>query len=357
MEKSLAGIRGTMKKGTKITFIILIVIILIPLGGLLFLTLAAYDPPPQEAAIAPGSSNSLEFTPETLRILTWNIGSAALNKNDGPPSDGETTGKSPNGETVKANLKDIGDFLSHQDGDVYFIQEVDRASSQTWKIDQARLLQTLFPDYSNWYSRNHKALFIPFPLLNPIAAVDSGILTLSRFTPRKQAVRHQLPGEYPWPIRTIHLKQCALIIRIPSPEAGRDWCLINIHLSAYKDGSLRAQQLSYLKKWMVELYEAKHFVVLGGAWNSFPTQKELPKWIRKVPQGWTPEGWQWGFDPKIPPHRFLGKPLPRGEENLETIIHGFLVSPNIEIKEIQGFDLAFKNSEHNPLAITLTRRQ
>ena len=228
-------------------------------------------------AISLGTSTSLDFAPETLRILTWNIGYAGLNKDGDFILDGGATSTPPSRAAVEADLGEIGDFLTLQDSEVYFIQEVDRASSRTWKIDQARFLQGLFPDYSGWYSRNYKAFFVPFPPLDPIGATDSGILTLSRFTPKKEVMRHQLPGEHPWPVQTVHLKRCAMITRIPSSEEGRDWCLINIHLSAYGDGSLRIQQLGYLKKWMLELYEEGHLVVdRGGLELPPPGHRERP---------------------------------------------------------------------------------
>lgn len=353
-----------MKRVVKILLIVLAVLILIPAGGLLFLTLAAYDPPPQEAALnfSPGASS--DFAPETLRILTWNLGYAGLDKNSDFILDGGVTSRPPNRETVEANLKAIGDFLTFQDSDVYFLQEVDKASSRTWKIDQTAFLKEKFPGFSGWYGRNYKAPFVPFPPKDPIGTTDSGIVTLTRFAPKDIPGRHQLPGEYSWPVRTVHLKRCAVITRIPTPEPGKDWCLINVHLSAYGDGSLRAQQLGYIKEWMVELYEEGHYVVLGGDWNSlfpgihrdhftpFTTPEELTTWIQRIPEGWTPADWRWCFDPQVATNRSLEKSFVRGE-NLETIIDGFLVSPNIEVKEIQGFDLAFESSDHNPLAITL----
>ena len=104
--------------------------------------------------------------------------------------------------------------------------------------------------------------------------------------------------------------------------------------------------------------------MVGGDWNSlFPgidlnhfapstTPPELLAWIQKIPENWSPPGWQWVFDADTATNRTLEKPFVRGE-NLESIIDGFLVSPNVTVEEVQGFDLMFKNSDHNPLAVTL----
>lgn len=37
-------------------------------------------------------------------------------------------------------------------------------------------------------------------------------------------------------------------------------------------------------------------------------------------------------------------------ENFVTIIDGFIVSPNVEIVNVQGKDLKFENSDHNPVS-------
>jgi hypothetical protein len=39
--------------------------------------------------------------------------------------------------------------------------------------------------------------------------------------------------------------------------------------------------------------------------------------------------------------------------NFLSVIDGFLVSPNVEIKQVKGYDLKFKNSDHNPVKIWL----
>ncbi|MBN2604249.1 MAG: endonuclease/exonuclease/phosphatase family protein, partial [Bacilli bacterium] len=40
--------------------------------------------------------------------------------------------------------------------------------------------------------------------------------------------------------------------------------------------------------------------------------------------------------------------------NFETIIDGFLLSPNITVDAVFGNDLAFENSDHNPVTIIFT---
>ncbi len=354
-----------MKLYVKIPLFAVITLLILAGAGLLFLTLAAYRPPDtEEAVLINAPAETALFGPEVLRIIDWNIGYAGLGGESDFILDGGVTSKPDSPETVEENLQAIGDFLKHQDGDVYFLQEVDKKSTRTDRLDQTAYLRDIFEEYHVWYARNYKAVFVPFPPSDPMGAMDSGLLTLSRFTPEETPRRHQLPGQYSWPVNTVHLKRCALITRIPSPDPDRQWCLINIHLSAYDDGTLRSEQLGFLKEWILSLYEEGHYVVVGGDWNSlFPgielhhfapstTPPELLAWIQKIPQGWSPRDWQWVYDEKTPTNRTLEKPFVRGE-NLESIIDGFLVSPNVLVEEVQGFDLRFQNSDHNPVAVTL----
>ncbi|MDR4174422.1 endonuclease/exonuclease/phosphatase family protein, partial [Bacillus nitratireducens] len=37
-------------------------------------------------------------------------------------------------------------------------------------------------------------------------------------------------------------------------------------------------------------------------------------------------------------------------ENFDTIIYGLIVSPQVEIAKVDGYDLKFDNSEHNPVS-------
>lgn len=368
MRASLPGAAGEiMKFAIKLLLKVIATILIIAGGGLLFLTLTAYSPEPQEEAITLFDRANESFTPQTLQITNWNIGYAGLGAESDFIMDGGVTSKVSSIDIVNNNLKGIEDFLLHQESDVYFIQELDRNSARSWNVEQANILDAAFPDYSAWFSYNHKAIFVPFPPTDPMGRTEAGLTTMTRYIPNETPERHQLPGDYSWPTNTVHLKRCAMITRIPSSTKGKDWCLINIHLSAYGDGTLRSQQLGYLKDWMMKLYGEGHYVVIGGDWNSLPpgieldqfgtytTPEELLFWIQRIPDDWTPAGWLWGNDPQNPTNRTLEKPFVRGE-NLESIIDGFVISPNVEIIDIQGWDLAFQNSDHNPITITVSEK-
>ncbi|OQY39190.1 MAG: hypothetical protein B6229_04390 [Spirochaetaceae bacterium 4572_7] len=331
---------------------------------LLFITIAEYRPQDQENAIVIKDGQSVSENVSSLSLVTWNIGYAGLDKDTDFVLDGGTMGCPRSQEAVEEAMSGISDTLAMLNSDVYILQEVDRSSSRTGKIDEADRISSLFSDHDAYFAPNYKALIVPFPLSDPIGKVDSGILTLSEYN-TDTAVRWQLPGYYDWPVRTIHLKRCALETRIPSTTPGIDWVILNVHLTAYGDGSMRVEQLAFLKEMMNKYYNEGHYVIIGGDWNSlFPgvtkeqfgsytTVEENLGWLQAIPDSWTPEGWQWAFDMDVPTCRTLDDSFVPGE-NLVCLIDGFLVSPNVSIDRVIGHNIGFEHSDHNPVSMEVS---
>ena len=136
--------------------------------------------------------------------------------------------------------------------------------------------------------------------------------------------------------------------------------LINIHLSAFDDGTLREQQSAFIRQQILALYEQGHYVVIGGDWNmvlpgvardafgSFTTPEQDLAWLKTLPDGFTPEGWTWAVDRTVPSVRTNEQPFREGE-NLRTVIDGFLLSPNVQLEDVRGVDLRFAHSDHQPV--------
>lgn len=332
---------------------------------LLTISLTAYRP----SEILPleniGESPLLyETIPQELTITSWNIGYGGLGFESDFVLDGGKMGKPESRDQVEKNLKGIAETLDSFNSDILLLQEVDTKSNRSFGINQVERITALRPGYHAWFARNYKALFIPYPLNSPLGRVNSGILTLSRFS-AESSQRLQLPGNYSWPVKLFYPVRCAQVTRFPAESGERDWYIINVHLSAYdKGGNLRIQQLKYLRELMLKLYNEGHYVIAGGDWNSlFPgsdlkdfgeytTGEDDLFWIQSIPESWTPEGWQWGIDSSIATCRTLEKPYVKGE-NLNVVIDGFLLSPNLELKGVKGLDLNFQNSDHNPVTLTV----
>jgi len=350
------------------------ILILITLT-LLYFTLMAYDPPEVVELENLGRESAAQSaTLDSLKVITWNIGYGGLDRESDFVLDGGDMGTARSKKAVEENLGAALSFLISEKAQVYFLQEVDRSSSRSYEINQLNEIVTSMEGYSAWYGINFKAVFVPFPFSDPIRKVHSGVLTLVDQSPlsseRIQLVteRFQLPGEYDWPTRIFHLRRCILISRIPTTIPDRDWCLINLHLSAYDaSGILRKKQLDFIRELMIDLYQQGHLVVMGGDWNSqfdgvenemfgsYNTSPENLAWIQQIPADWTPDKWQWGYDPQVPTVRSLDQPY-KANENFKTIIDGFLISPNVEITRVEGTNFNFQNSDHNPVTIWVKAR-
>ena len=307
-----------------------------------------------------------EGTPGGLSLLSWNLGYCGL----GSETDFFMEGGSQKGrnsiESYRTALDNMIEFIGKQEPDICFLQEVDTKSYRSYKIDQSYILASAFSGYEQYYGLNFKSPFVPVPVQAPIGRVRSGVLTMSRFAV-SEASRHSLPGSYGWPVKVFHLKRCALVSVIPSAVEGKEFYLINVHLSAYDNGNLRKQQLEYLKNFITARYNEGHYVIAGGDWNSlFPgvsvedfgpytTEEQYLFWVQKIPEDWTPADWQWCFDKNIPTVRSLERPYKKGE-NFTSIIDGFLVSPNLKVDQVRGFNLNFENTDHNPVSVTVSIR-
>ncbi|MDC7225371.1 MAG: endonuclease/exonuclease/phosphatase family protein [Spirochaetales bacterium] len=340
-------------------------------SALLFFVFTEYKPAESEV-LTPVYDSALSQTadesptPGGLRILTWNTGYCGLNtETDFFLEGGSNTDRLPL-ERQRTALNEIIGFIDAQEADICLLQEVDTDSKRSWSKDQLYTAVSVLKNYEAYYAINYKSPFVPVPLESPIGRVKSGIAMFSRYAVSR-AERLKLPGQFSWPVRLFHLKRCALISSIPSPVAGKNWYIINVHLSAYDEGGMREMQLEYVKNLITELYADGHYVVVGGDWNlllpgtdktqfgSYNTSEENLGWVKTMPATWTPGNWQWCYDEETPTARSLEQPYSAGE-NFTCIIDGFLVSPNLRVDEVEAFNLRFEHSDHNPAAITVSIR-
>ena len=326
------------------------------------LTITAYNPPEKEM-LTPFGGAGEDAAPYSLRILTWNLGYCGIDSETDVFIEGGTMSRARSLDAVEDALSGITTFLYGQDADVMFLQEVDKKAKRSFSIDQVSSLSGRFSEYQSFFAVNYKSPFVPVPLSAPMGQVLSGVMTLTRYA-SQSAARFQLPGQYSWPVRIFHLKRCALITVIPSHDPDRSWYLVNIHLSAFDSGNLRTSQLEFVKEKILGMAAEGHYVVVGGDWNSlFPgvqkdqfgaytTPEENLDWVFRIPEGWTPEGWQWCFDGEVPTARSNERPYIPGE-TFQTIIDGFLVSPNLSVEEVSSYNLGYLHSDHHPVAITV----
>jgi endonuclease/exonuclease/phosphatase family metal-dependent hydrolase len=339
--------------------------LLVALAGLflIFLTYSTidnYKPPPEEVVYT--SEQQRFITDSVFTMAIWNIGYAGLDSSMDFFYDGGEKVR-PEKEEVARNLEQIMLKLKKFDGfDFILLQEVDQKSKRSYRINMYDQIAASFSDYHTSFGKNYDVAFVPLPPSKPMGKVVSGLQTLSVPTPA-EVVRHSFPGNYAWPVSLFFLDRCFLVNRYPL-QGGKELIIINTHNSAYDDGSLRRQQMEYLKVFLLSEYAAGNFVVVGGDWNqspagfepAFPSDVFDRENLTFIEEGYPEDDWTWAYDPSTPTNRRVMIPYSRGETPA-TVIDFFLLSPNIELISVAGIDLDFAWSDHHPVIMSFRLNQ
>lgn len=328
---------------------------------LLFMTVTDYKPDEVEELQIENNQQSILTVEDALSIITYNIGYCGLDQEQDFFMDGGTGSRSISKDRTSENLTEITDFLDDQQTSFILIQEMDIDATRSYHVNQYDYLKENLGGHNSSYATNYQVPWVPVPITKPHGNVESGLATFSQYKV-SSATRHQYPGKEKWPRQLALLDRCFIESRIPI-EGGKELIIINSHLSAYdKGGVIRAQQLTYLKEYLSKEYQNGNYIVVGGDWNhllpgvdqsSFENTKPWPDWLKEIPDEFTPKGFSWGVDPTVPTNRTNETSYVKGE-NYISVIDGFLVSPNVQIQEVESISLEFQNSDHNPVKMTFT---
>ncbi|MBZ5662150.1 MAG: endonuclease/exonuclease/phosphatase family protein [Acidobacteriia bacterium] len=320
----------------------------------------AHRKPPPTLALAIERDGRTGKWPNQLNVLTWNLGYAGTGEEADFFLNGGHDVIAKNKATVLRHLTNISKTLRENPEDVYFLQEVDLQSRRTYQINELAFLAGSLWEFAYSFAFNHDVWFVPYPFTRPMGRVRSGLVTLGSYRP-SEATRVQLPGSFIWPISAFGLDRCLLVWRLPR-EDGKEWVLINLHLSAWDPkGNIREQELTFINDFASREYNLGNFVVIGGDWNSvlpgvrldqFPSQDKPSRYVKTLSQTVFPKEWHWGIETSHPSDRQINTPYVPGKTYL-TIIDGFLVSPNVRIESTRVLALDFKDSDHEPVTISL----
>ena len=337
--------------------LILILLAVLVLGAfLLVMTIADYNPPEKTVLHIEGHGDTT--LPDTMSILTWNLGYCSLGKEADFFLDGGRESRGKSKIIVENHIDNISVFIDSIKPDFVFIQEIDRNATRSFHIDEYKHLENAMKNYVSTFAVNYKTLWVPVPIYKPMGSVLGGLAVFSKYEPY-YSVRFSFPGNYSWPVKLFQLDRC--YIETKYKLKSNDLVVINLHLSAFdKGGFLRKKQLEYLKKHILNEYEKGNYVLVGGDWNHiFPgvdlkaiNENNIPKDVPTLPRNWIPKGWKLAFDSTIPTNRSNNHPYVEGE-NTVTIIDGFLLSPNIKLLEVRGINLHFNDSDHNPVFLRI----
>ncbi len=357
-----------MKKMVKRSLFALLLIVLVPViaGSIFIATLMITEYRPEEVEKIDAVNQSvIKVQPDSvIRLMTFNIGYASLSETEDFIMDGGVKSKPDSQDLVRDNLAGIKDFVEKNKADIFLFQEVDIASNRSFRINQMDELKGSLPGYAFLYAPNFRVAYVPFPLSvgNMIGKVESGIVVASSFTVNS-AVRIQLPGEFSWPVRLANLKRSLIVSRLPVEGTEKELVVINGHLSAYDDGSMRSQEMERLKGIMEEEYGKGNYIIIGGDFNqTFPEAEGLfpmtdtSNFVATVISGdFLPSGFRFAVDLTLPTCRLLNKPYnPADPTTQYYLIDGFIISDNITLNSVATVNMNFRYSDHNPVVMEVT---
>ena len=296
-----------------------------------------------------------------VNLLTWNIGYGALDEREDCYWDGGVGVDGESKETVLENMSALKSKVKELDPDIFFLQEADRDSKRSYYVDEYDSFEKSFTDYNSSFARNFKAGIVPLPLYNMTGKVDAGIATFSKYT-LSDSSRVQLPIPFSWPMSLFNLKRCLLVNHLPIEGSDKQLVIINLHLEAYDDGEGKAKQLAMLMDLMQAEYDKGNYVIAGGDFNqtfsttNYQKYPQVTSWECPVIDAENYKSFTFKMDDTYPTCRSLDKPYYNSDKATHQywMLDGFIVSNNITINNLETLDLGFKNTDHNPVKMSIS---
>jgi endonuclease/exonuclease/phosphatase family metal-dependent hydrolase len=345
-----------IRKVLKYLGILVLSLVLIFAGFLGYMTMRDYRPKPVEEVKIQQETKEKFILKDTLSFYTWNVGYGGLGAEQDFFFDGGKMVR-PSKDLNQKYVQGIISTLQSMDSvDFMMLQEVDKGSKRSHFQDQVKMIGEANPGYCYGFATNYNSLFVPQPVSNPYGKCYGGIMTLAKHVP-SSAKRYALAPDATWPTGLFMLKRCYMEFRYHLRN-GKDLVVINQHLSAYDDGTVKQRQMDTLRVKLLAESKKGNYVIVGGDWNTYPPgyQSNLrvkDNVIEKTADANYPEpGWKYAYDPSMGTNRKLYEPFKKGHTD-EVIIDYFLLSPNIQVITTQGVDVKFENSDHQPVFIKI----
>ncbi len=345
-----------LKKLIKILLLTIIAAIVLFALFVSYITYTDYQPEKIEVIVQKGEYNIEELDRDTFSIMNWNIGYAGLGAEMDFFYDGGTKVR-PTKDLNKMYLDNILKFIVATDSvDFWLIQEADMNSKRSYFENQVDRIVEIHKGSYGVFAKNYQCKYVPVPISDPLGYVEAGLMTFSDFPPQ-EAVRHAYPLIASWPNKLFLLDRCFLVNRYPLKN-GNDLVVVNTHNSAYVyDSVLRIKELMIIREVVLNEYKKGNYVVVGGDWNQIPPSyspagnyngHNYKPSIVKMNDDFMPKDWVWAYDDSAPTNRSNYKSFVRGE-NTTTCLDYYLVSPNVEVVDVEVVDLLFAWSDHNPI--------
>lgn len=341
-----------LKKTVKLVLIPVGVFALYLIGVIGYATLTDYDPPAREALNIHSNSNAAGA--DTVSFITWNIGFTGLGKETDFFYDG---GKvvTQTEAIVKKNRLGILEFIAKEkETDFFLLQEIDSCSKRSHYHNHLNEIQQVVPESDYAFALNYKVDFVPVPLTEPMGEVKSGVATFSRLQ-INEAERIGFDSQMAWPTKLFFLDRCCIKSKTEL-ASGKILFVYNTHCSAYDTaGTMVASEVDLIMADARAEFEKGNYVVVGGDWNQCPpnyTPLGPPEAYNEfsLSNEQIDAGWQWVADPNTFSNRKLDQVYKKGVSYTSVIDH-YLISPNVEVLDVNGVDLNFEYSDHQPVKL------
>lgn len=310
----------------------------------------------------------------SYKITTYNIGFGAYNHDfsffmdSGEMLDGKkVSGKNSTASSKQVVLDNTAGVLNASkslNSDFYLFQEVDVKGTRSHNVNQLEKLKELGNNFGYTFAENFHSAYLMYPFNDPHGANTAGVATFSKFN-LKSSTRISYPIDESFPNKYFDLDRCFSINRV-AVEGNKELVIINSHMSAYDEGGkIRQLQLAKLNQILTEEYNKGNYVIAGGDFNHdianslnmFETTQKVPEWVFQLKEEDLPEHFNFAAGTDAPTCRSTDMPYKKGE-NYSVVLDGFIVSDNVTVNNVtnlvNGTDVNFEYSDHNPATLTFT---
>lgn len=279
---------------------------------------------------------------------------------DGTKTQGKY-GKAESNAAVLQNTNGAIKTMEKVKADFMLFQEIDTNSSRSYHVNQVQKMSQNFSNYEEIFANNFHSPYLLYPLNDPHGAVQSGLLSLSKYSV-DQAVRRKYPVTTSFITKFTDLDRCFTVMSIPVNN-GHKLILINSHMSAYdKGGKMRVKQLKLLNSVMESEYKKGNYVIVGGDFNHtfgrkmlthFKSQQKVPDWVSVLSDKELAPDMRMIHaknESTTPTCRGTDIPYQKGK-TYTTVIDGFLVSKNVQATS-ENINTKFAYADHNPVKLS-----
>ncbi len=380
---------NTAVKRTLIAVVAVIVALILMVGGYVVYVMVNYERLGNVELDVVGTDPTTSMqTGQEYQALSWNIGFGAYEQDysffmdestlrrdvEGVGNTGDTvTGTASTARSEESVLwmtngviEEVEVLSSKSPLDFLLIQEADTNSHRSFGVNQVDMISSARAEENphSVFANNFHTVWLQYPLSNPIGDIQSGLLTVSKFT-ISSADRYGYTIDESFPTKFFDLDRCFSASYVPVEGSEAQLVLINSHMTAYSSSNdIRTQQLKELMAFAQNEYDQGNYVVIGGDFNqvmssdperglaTWQNAEEIPTWVGTLETSLLGNDFvavHAGNEFDVSTCRDSSFPYMPGE-NFEVVIDGFIVSKNVSASSM-NIQENYVYSDHNPVLL------